>query len=80
MLEAGKMAKSKDLSDFDEGQIVMARASSKQQVLWDVCSGQYLPRKANWWTSDRVMGTQNSLMHMGRDGWPVWSEPTGELL
>ena len=34
VLDAGEMGRSKDLSNFDNGQIVMARASLKWQGLW----------------------------------------------
>ena len=38
------------------------------------------PTKGQWWTGDRVIGGQGSLMHMGSKGWPTWSDPTDELL
>ena len=50
VLETGKMGKRKDVSDFDKGQIVMARrlgqSISKRQVLWSVVSKSG-PKKDN---------------------------------
>ncbi len=37
-------------------------------------------RKDNQWTGDRVMGAQDSLMHVESEGYPVWSDYTEELL
>ena len=28
----------------------------------------------------QIMGGQGSLMHVGSEGWHVWSDPTDELL
>lgn len=60
VLEAGKMSKCKDLSQFDEGQIVKARrlgrASPQLQLVWGVPSLQWSvlikggPSKEQWWT------------------------------
>ena len=48
VLEAGKMGKRKDLSDFHKGQIVMARrlglSISRSCGVFPVCGGQYLPK------------------------------------
>jgi len=62
------MGKRKDLSDFDKGQIraIFITASPKGQVLWGVPGTQWSvptksgPRKDNWGTGDRVMGTQGA--------------------
>ena len=62
------------------------RASPKLQLLCGVPSLQWSvsiesgPRKEHWWTSDRVMGGQGLLMLVGSEVWPVWSDPTDELL
>ena len=53
------------------------RASPKLQLLWGVPGLQWSvsiksgPRKEQWWTGDRVMGGQGSLMHVGSEGWTV---------
>ena len=53
VLNAEKVGKQKDLSDFDKVKIVMARSTPKLQILWDVPSLQWLgptkraPRKEN---------------------------------
>jgi len=58
VLEAGKMGKRKDLSEFEKGRIVMARplgqSISKLQLLWGVPGLQWSvsiksgPRKEQW--------------------------------
>lgn len=65
----------------------LGQSISKLQLLWGVHSLQWSavsiksgPRKEQWWTSDRVMGSQGLLMHVGSEGWSVWSDPTDELL
>ena len=96
VLETGKMGKREDLSEFDKGQIVMARWLGQSISCSDPCSELQLllvvpslqwsvsirtgPRKKQWWTGNRVVGGQGSLMHVGSEGWPVWSDPTDELL
>ena len=62
------------------------RASPKLQLLWGVPGLQWSvsikrgPRKEQWWSGIRVMGDQGSFMHVGREGWLAWSDPTDELL
>ena len=96
VLETGKMGKHEDLSEFDKGQIVMPRRLGQSISCSDPCSELQLllvvpslqwsvsirigPRKKQWWTGNRVVGGQGSLMHVGSEGWPVWSDPTDELL
>ena len=87
VLETGKMAKRRDANGFDKGQTVMDRllAQSISKTAFVECSrfavGHYLAsvrRKEQWWTSNRVMGGQGSMMHVGSESWPLWSEPTNE--
>lgn len=52
---------------------------------WSVfVSSQYLKwsegKKKQWQTSNRVMGSQGSLVHMESKGWAAWFNPTDELL
>ena len=57
------------------------RESRKLQVLWGFPGLQWsLSRKEQWWTSHRAMGGQDSLMHVGSEGWPMWSDPTDDAL
>ena len=50
------------------------------QLLWGVSGLHWSvsiksgPRKEQWWTGNRVMGRQDSLMRSGREGWPLWSD------
>lgn len=58
------------------------RASSKLQLLWGLPGEQgcaHFPRKENWWTSDRVMDGQGSLIDVGAKGWPVYSNQANRL-
>ena len=90
VLEAGKMGKRKDLSEGQRATLWWledrVRASPKLQLLWGVPGLQWLVSiksdlwKEQWWTNDRVMSGQGSLMHLGSIGWPLWSDPTQLLL
>ncbi len=84
------MGKRKDLSKFDKGQIVMARrlgqsisktaalvGSSRSAVVSIYQKGGQ--RKEQMWTGDMVMGGQGSLLHVGSEDWPVWSDTTAHL-
>lgn len=75
VLEAGKMGECKDLIEFDKDQIMMVRLG--QSAVVSIKSG---PRKKQRWISNRVIGSQGSLMHVVSEGWPVCSNPTDELL
>ena len=89
MLEAGKMGKRMDLSEFDKGQIVMARrlgqSISKTAALVG-CSRSAVVRiyqkcsKEGTVVNLRKGHGQGLLMHVGSEGWPVWSDQTDELL
>ncbi|KAK3561111.1 hypothetical protein QTP86_028314 [Hemibagrus guttatus] len=71
------MGKRKDLSEFDKGQIVMARrldqSISKTAALVG-CSRSAVVSIFQKWskdgTDDKVMRGQGSLMHVGSKGWP----------
>ena len=89
VLDAGEMDRSKDLSNFDKGQIVMARRRSghlrngKACGVLPVSSGEYLPTVVRGGTNHKpatVFGAQGSSMREGNEGYPVWSEPTEFLL
>ena len=72
-----------DLTEFDKGQIVMARQldqsiSKTAGLQWSV-SIKSVSRRKQWWTGDRVMGDQDSMMHVESEGRPMWSDPTDEL-
>ena len=84
------MGRSKDLRDFDKGQIVMARrlgqsisetarlvGCSRSAVVSTYRSG---PRRDKPQTGDRVLGAQGSSMRKGNEGYPIWSELTEGLL
>lgn len=80
-----------DWKEFDNGQSVMAirlgQSISKTANLvafsWSAVVSVYQNwsyRKEQWWTSNRIMGSQGSLhMHMWSESWPMWSVPTDEL-
>ncbi|KAK3572558.1 hypothetical protein QTP86_000435 [Hemibagrus guttatus] len=79
------MGKHKDLSTFDEGQIVMARRldqsiSKTAALVW--CSRSAVVSIYQKWSKEGTvfMGSQGSLMHVGSEGCPVWSNPTDKLL
>ena len=79
-----------DLNDLDKGQILMARQPG--QSIFEAaglaeCSQctMYVPAKSgprrdNQWTGNRVMGARGCLMCTVSEGWPIWSDPTEELL
>ena len=77
------MGRSKDLSDFDKDQIVMARrlgqsiSETVRLVGGPTDSG---PRRDKPQTGDRVLGAQWSSMREGNKSYPVWSELTEGLL
>ena len=88
MLDVGEIGRSKDLSDFDTGQIVMARRlgqSISETARLVGCSRSAVMSTYRQWseegqTGDRVLGAQGSSMREGNEGYPVWSEPTEGLL
>ena len=78
MLDEGEMDRHEDLSDFDKGQIIMARrlGQSIQNGLWGA------PGQHSWVATDNgpndkpqagdgVMGTQGSPMHKSNEGLPI---------
>ena len=86
MLDAGEMGRSKDLGDFDKGQIVIARRlgqSISETARLGGAPGQQWrvptdsgPRRDKSQTGDMVLGAQGSSMREGNEGYPVWTEPT----
>lgn len=82
MLEAGKMGMRILNIESDKGEIMMA---GRQSIFKNcsccgvflICRGQHLSNvvkegaMVNQW-----QGSKNSLMHVGREGWPVWSDRT----
>ncbi|KAI5626389.1 matrix metalloproteinase-28 isoform X1, partial [Silurus asotus] len=90
VLEAGGIVKHKDLGEFDKGQFVTSRrlgqSISKTAALVG-CSQSAVVSIYQKWSKEvtvvnrqQVMGGRGSLMHVGREGWAVWSDPTDELL
>ena len=83
------MGKRKDLSNFDKGQIVMARrlgqsisktaafVGCSQSAVADTHQKQSKEGKA---VNQQQGHGQDSLMRMGSKGWPMWYNPTNELL
>ena len=69
VLEARKMGKCKDQSEFDKGQNVVARQLSQSisPVHWSVSTWSD-PRRDRLW----VMGARGSLIHVGSEGWSMW--------
>lgn len=48
---------------------------------WEAVVSTYEKRsKVNWWTSDRITIIEGSPMQVEREGKPVWSDLTKELL
>ena len=83
------MGQRKDVSDFDKGQIVMARQldqSISTTAALVGCSRSAVVRTYQKWSKEgkpvnrRQGQTQGSLMHVGSEGWPVLSDPIEELL
>ena len=84
-----EMGQRKDVSDFDEGQIVLARRSGQSissTAALVGCSQSAVVRTYQKWSKEgeplnRWQGqTRGSLMHVGSEGWPVLSDPIEELL
>ena len=80
------MGKCKDLSEFDRGQIVMARQlgqSISRTATLVGCSWSAVvksgPRKERGEPLTGSWGGQGSVKNVGSEGWPVWSYPTNEL-
>jgi len=66
----------KDLGDFDDGQIVMARRlgqslSETARLVRSSVMRIYQQRRDKPQTGDRVLDVQGSLMHMGNEGYLV---------
>ena len=83
MLDAGEIGRSKDLSDFDKGQIVMARRlgqSISETARLVVSTHRQWSEENKPQTGDRMLGAQGSSMRKGNEGYPFWSEPTEGLL
>ncbi|KAK3544669.1 hypothetical protein QTP86_026149, partial [Hemibagrus guttatus] len=86
----GKISKHKDLSEFDKGQIVMARrldqSISKTVALVGCSRLQGYLSKVHYCSFAKEGTVVNRRQghgwprHMGSEGWPVWSDPTDELL
>ena len=83
------MGQRKDVSDFDKGQIVMARRlgqSISRTAALVGCSRSAVVRTYQKWSKEgkpvnrRQGQTRGSLMHVGSEGWPVLSDPIEELL
>ncbi|ROL41817.1 hypothetical protein DPX16_9408 [Anabarilius grahami] len=79
------MGERKDLSEFDKGQIVMARqlsqSISKTAALVGCSRSAVVSIYQKWFKEGTVV---NRRQGHGRqrliEGWPVWSDPTDELL
>ena len=89
VLDAGEMGRSKDLSDFDKGQVVMARqlgqsiSNGKACGVLPVSNGEYLPTVVRGGTNHKPameLDAQGLSMREGNEGYPVWSELTEGLL
>ena len=89
VLEAEEMCQRKDVSYFDEGQIVLARRSGQSICSTAAlvgCSRSAVVRAYQKWSKEgepvnrRQGQTRGSLMHMGSEGWPVLFDPIEELL
>ncbi len=87
-IETGKMGKCKDLSEFDKGQIVMAKRLGQiisKTVALVGCSRSAVVSIYQKWSKEgtevnrRHGHGQGSLMHVGSNGGPMWSDPTDAL-
>ncbi|ROL33036.1 hypothetical protein DPX16_5931 [Anabarilius grahami] len=78
------MGKRKDLSEFDKGQIVMARrlgqSVSKTAALVGCSRSAVVSIYQKCSKEGTVMNRRQGHGRVGSEGWPVWSDPTDELL
>ena len=81
------MGKRKDLSKLGKDQIVMARRpgqSISRTAAHMQCSQSAVVSIYQKWSKEGTVVNRwqghGSLMHMGSEGWPEWSNPTDELM
>lgn len=72
------MGEWEDRSDFDKSQSMMERQLGPSQTGLRLSSlTKRAPRMEN---NNKVMDHQRSVKHTGTEAWPLWSDPTKELL